>query len=95
MGGVLAAAVVVTVSVSVTGEALVTLTDGEVSLQVAPVGQPLATLRLTVPVNPLAGVTLIAVVPVWPAAGMLRGEGVAERLKSETATGAALEVEVA
>ena len=95
MGGALAAPVVVIVNVSVTGVALVTLTDGVAKVQVAPVGQPLATERFTVPVNPLTGVMLTAVVPFWPGAEMVTGDGFAERLKSVTATGAALEVEVA
>ena len=63
MGGALAAAVVVIVRVSVTDDALVTLTDDVPKVQVAPVGQPLVTDRLTLPVNPLAGVTMTAVAP--------------------------------
>jgi hypothetical protein len=51
-GGVAEDAVVVTVSVSATGDALVTLTDGVVRVHVAPVGQPLTTLKFTTPVNP-------------------------------------------
>lgn len=42
-------AVVVMVSRSVTAEAPLTVTDGDASVQVAPIGQPLATVRLTVP----------------------------------------------
>jgi hypothetical protein len=87
--------VVVIVSVEVTADALVGVTDAGAMVQVAPVGQPLVTLRFTVPVNPDIGVTLRVEVPPCPGAEMLRGEGLAERLKSETATAVALEVDPA
>ena len=51
-GRALEDAVVVMVSRSVTAEAPLTVTDGDESVQVAPVGQPLTTLRVTVPVKP-------------------------------------------
>jgi hypothetical protein len=92
-GGALAEAVVVMVSVSVTAEVPLTVTEGDASVQVAPVGQPLATLRLTVPVNPNCGATLIVALPPCPGAEMLMGEGFADRLKSATATDVAPEVE--
>ena len=94
-GRALEGAVVVMVSVSVTAEAPLTVTEGDARVQVAPVGQPLATLRLTVPVNPNCGVILIVEVPPWPGAEMLMGEGFADTLKSVTAIGVAADVEVA
>jgi hypothetical protein len=94
-GGALVGAVVVMVSVLVAAEALLTMTDVGESVQVAPVGQPLATLRLTVPVNPFCGATLIVEFPACPGAGIVTGEGFADKLKSETETVAAGEVEVA
>jgi len=94
-GGALAEPVVVMVSVLATGEALVGLTDAGDMMQVAPVGQPLATLRLTVSVNPNWGVTVMVELPCCPGAEMLRGEGLADTLKSETATDVAAEVELA
>ena len=83
------------VSRSVTAEVPVTLTEGEANVQVAPVGQPLATVRLTLPVNPPNGATLTIVCPCCPGAGMLTGVGLAERLKSVTVTWVAPEVEAA
>src|SRR5579862_8363100 len=94
-GGAVAGPVVVIVRVAVTGDALVGLTEAGATTQVAPVGQPLVTLRFTVPVNPDIGVTLMVEAPPCPGAEMLRGEGLAERLKSETATAVALEVDPA
>ena len=88
-------AVVVIVSVLVTGEALVGLTDAGEIVQVAPVGQALPTLRFTVPVNPNLGVIVIVELPLCPGAEMLMGEGSADTLKSETAMGVAAEVELA
>ncbi len=84
---------VVMVSASVTAEELVTLTDGDANVQVAPVGQPLVTLRLTVPVNPPAGVTLMVDCPGCPGAGMMTGEGFADSVKPETVIVVAGEVE--
>jgi hypothetical protein len=95
VGGALLAAVVVMVSTSVAAEVLLTVTDGEAKVQVAPVGQPLATLRVTVPVNPLSGVTLMVDCPDCPGAEMLSGEGLADTPKSETVTVLAPEVEPA
>ena len=85
----------VIVSVSVTAEAPLTVTEGDARVQVAPVGQPLATLRLTVPVNPDCGVILIVELPPCPGAEMLMGEGLADTPKSVTARGVAAEVEPA
>jgi hypothetical protein len=81
------------VSVLVTAEVLLTVTDGDESVQVAPVGQTPATLRLTVPVNPYCGATLIVEVPVCPGAEMVTGEGFADTLKSVTLTVVAADVE--
>jgi hypothetical protein len=92
-GGAQAEAVVVIVSTSVTADAPLTLTDGDANVQVAPVGQPLATLRFTVPVNPLWGVTLTVVFPVWPGAEITSGDGLADTEKSPTVMLAAPEVE--
>lgn len=86
IGRVLLAPVVAMVSASVTAEALLRVTDGDVNVQVAPVGQPLATLRLTLPVNPFCGVTLIVEVPCCPGAEMVTGDGFADRPKSPTVT---------
>ena len=94
-GGALLAAVVVMVNVLVTAEALLTVTDDGESVQVAPVGQPPATMRLTVPVNPYCGATLIVEVPAWPGAETVTGEGSADRLKSVMVIEAAAEVELA
>lgn len=80
-GGILEAPMVVTVSVEVAVDGLVTVT-GEETVHVAPAGQPLATLRLTNPTNPFTGVTVIVVVPACPGAGMLILEGFAAKLKS-------------
>ena len=91
----LLAPVVVMVSVSATAEALLTLIDGDVNVHVAPVGQPLATLRLTVPMNPFCGVTLMIEVPCCPGAEMVTAEGFADRPKSLTVTEVAAEVEAA
>jgi hypothetical protein len=44
--------------------------------------KPALQVKLTVPVNPLVGVTVIVPVPVCPGAGMVRAEGFADRLKS-------------
>jgi hypothetical protein len=81
------------VNVLVPGEAPPTLTDEGDNVHVAPVGQPLATLRLTVPPNPYWGVTLRVELAVCPGAEMLTGEGFADRSKSDTvnATGTELE----
>jgi hypothetical protein len=83
-GGATAEPVVVMVSVLVTGDALVTLTDAGKTVQVAPVGHPASTLRLTVPVNPLSGATLIAELPPCPGAEILIVAGFADTLKSVT-----------
>ena len=64
-------------------------------MQVAPVGQPLAMLKLTVPVNPYCGVTLIVELPVCPGAEIVTGDGFADRLKSITVSITWAEVEVA
>lgn len=92
-GGALAEPVVVIVSTSVTAEAPLTVTAGDANVQLAPVGQPLATLRLTVPVNPFCGLTLMVEAPGWPGAEITKGEGLADTEKSPTAMLAALEVE--
>jgi hypothetical protein len=81
------------VSVSATAKALLRLTDGDVNLHVAPVGQPLTTLRLTVPVNPYSGATLMVEFPVCPGAEMVIGEGFADTAKSVTLTVVPAEVE--
>jgi hypothetical protein len=86
---------VVTVSVVVTAEVPVTLTDGEENVQVAPAGQPLVTLRFTVPVNPYRGVMVIAEVPDCPGAEMLTVVGFADTLKSVTVIVVGDEVEPA
>ena len=86
---------VVMVSTSVAAEAAVTLTDENANVQLAPVGQPLATDKLTVPVNPFCEVTLIVEVPVCPGAEIETGEGFADTPKSVTAREVADEVEVA
>ena len=91
----LGAAVVAMVSVLFAGEAPLTLTDPGEIVQVAPVGQPLATLRLTVPLKPFCPVTPIVELPPCPGAEMLMGEGLAATLKSETATVVAPDVEAA
>ena len=83
-GGALVGAVVVMVSVLVTAEALLTVTDAGEIVQVAPVGQPLPMLRLTVPVKPATGVTVSVDVPDCPGAEMVTGEGFADRVKPET-----------
>lgn len=93
MGGTLLAAVVVMVSVLVTAEVPFTVTDWVESVQVAPVGQPPSTKRVTVPVNPYCGVTLRVEVPVCPGAGMVTGEGFADKLKSVMVIDTAAEVE--
>lgn len=87
-------AVVVMVSRSVCAVVLVTSTEGFAKVQVAPVGQPLATLRSTIPVNTFSGDTLIVEVPGCPGAEMVTGEGFADRVKSETAMADAAEVDV-
>jgi len=87
--------VVVMVSTSVTAEAAVGLTDEDANVQLAPVGQPLATDRLTVPVNPFCDETLIVVVPCWPGAEIVTAVGFADTPKSVTAREVADEVEVA
>jgi hypothetical protein len=84
MGSVLLAAVVVMVSVLVPAEGPPTVKDEGDNVQVAPGGQPLATVRLTVPPKPYCGVTLIVEFPVCPGAEMVTGDGFAERLKSAT-----------
>ena len=93
-GGAPAPAVVVMVSTSVTADEPLTVTEGEAKAQVAPVGQPLATLRVTAPVNPLCGLTLRVEVPACPGAEMVTGEGFAERAKSLTVADDDAEVEV-
>jgi hypothetical protein len=72
------------VSVLVPGAAPLRVKDGGDNVQVAPGGQPLATLRLTVPLNPYSGVALMVEFPVCPGAEMVTGEGFADRLKSVT-----------
>jgi hypothetical protein len=84
---------VVIVNIEVTADALVGLTEAGAMVQVAPAGQPLVTLRVTVPVNPNCGVTLMVEFPPCPGAEILRGEGFAERLKSATLTAVAVEVD--
>jgi hypothetical protein len=70
------------VSVLVTAETLLTLTDGDENVQVAPVGQPLPTLRVTGPVNPPSGATLTVEFPACPGAEMVTRRGFADKLKS-------------
>jgi hypothetical protein len=94
-GGVQLPPVVIMFSVLAAGDAPVGLTDAGEIVQVAPVGQPLTTLRLTVPVNPPTEVTFRVVVPVCPGAEILMGEGFADRPKSATVTATAAEVEPA
>jgi hypothetical protein len=81
------------VSVLVPGKAPPTVTDEGDNVHVAPVGQPLATLRLTVPPNPYWGVTLRVELAACPGAEIVTWEGFADRLKSDTvkASGAELE----
>jgi hypothetical protein len=62
-------------------------------VQVAPVGQPLATLKLTVPLNPFCGVTLRVELPVCPGAEMVTWDGFADTLKSVTVSVTCAEVE--
>ena len=52
--------------------------------QLAPAGKP-EQLKLTVPVKPLLGVTMMVVVVVVPAAMLAGVNGAAERLKGESA----------
>jgi hypothetical protein len=94
-GGALLEPVVLTVSTSVTAEVLLIVTDGDAKVQVAAVGQPLATLRVTVPVNPLSGVTLTVDCPDCPGAEMATAEGFADTPKSEMVTAVAPELEPA
>lgn len=93
-GGALEEPVVVMLSTSVTAVVPVTLTEGEAKVQVAPAGHPLTTDRLTVPVNPFCGLTLIVEVPGCPGAEIVTGEGFAETPKSVTAREVAADVEV-
>jgi hypothetical protein len=81
--------VVVTVNVEVAVAGLVRET-GEETEHVAPVGHPLATLRLTNPTNPFTGVRVSVVVPVCPGAGIVMLAGVAAILKSLRPTEAQL-----
>ena len=67
----LLAAVVVMVSVLVAAEVPVRLRNEGEKVHVAPVGQPLITLKMTVPLNPYSGVTLRVVFPVCPGAAMV------------------------
>jgi hypothetical protein len=92
---VLLAAAVVMVSVLLPAEAPPTVTDEGENVQVAPVGQPLARLRLTVPPNPYCGVTVIAELPACPGAEIVTGEGLADRLKSVTVIVTTPELEAA
>jgi hypothetical protein len=82
------------VSALVTAEVLPTVTDEGEKVHVALVGQPLPTLRATVPVNPYCGVTVIVEVPVWPGAEIVTGEGLADTLKSVTYSAATGEAEL-
>jgi hypothetical protein len=84
---------VVIVSVVVTGEVPVTLTDGEENVHIAPVGQPLATPTSTAPVNPFRGVMVIVEIPDCPGAEMFTG--FAEMPKSVTLTVLTAEVDAA
>ena len=81
------------VNVLVTADVPVTLTKGGEKLQVAPLGQPLATPKLTVPVNPFCGATLSIELPVCPGAEMVTFDGFADTLKSVTARVTWAEVE--
>jgi len=85
----LAWAVVVRVSVAVTGEELVTVTDeGESAQEIPgpPPGPATAQERLTVPVNPERGAIVSVAVPDCPGAGILMVVGFADTLKSVTVT---------
>ena len=75
------AAVVLAVNVSV----LVLVAGFGLNDAVTPVGRPDAA-RVTVPVNPFVGVTLMVLVPLAPCATVTE-EGEAERLKSGVAAG--------
>jgi hypothetical protein len=70
------------VSVLVPAEAPLTKRYVYDNVQVAPGGQPLATLRLTAALNPYSGATLIVELPACPGAEMVTGDGFADRLKS-------------
>jgi hypothetical protein len=69
---------------AVTGEDPVTVTEGGEIVQVAPVGQAVAILKFTVPVNPFTGVTVSVKFPDCPAAGMVMLVGFADTVKSVT-----------
>ena len=83
------------VSTSVTAEVLLKVRVGDAKVQLAPVGQPLATLRVTAPVNPACGLTLTVEVPVCPGAEIVTVEGLAVTEKSAMAILAVSEVEAA
>jgi len=84
--------VVVTVSVAVTGEELVTVTDEGETVQEIP-GAFTPQDRLTVPVNPERGAIVSVAVPDCPGAGMLIVVGFADTLKSVTVTVVVAEVD--
>lgn len=77
-------AVVAIENMAVTGEDPVTVTEGGEIVQVAPVGQAVAILKFTVPVNPFTGVTVSVKFPDCPAAGMVMLVGFADTVKSVT-----------
>ena len=85
-GSALLAAVVATVKLLVTAEVPLTVTEEGENVQVDRVGQPLATVRLTVPVNAPCGVVVTVEVPDCPGAEMSIEVGFADTEKSPTAT---------
>jgi hypothetical protein len=80
------AAPVVMVRVLVAAATPLGATEVGENVQVAPVGQPLETDKVTVPVKSEIGVTETVDVPLAPGAEILMGEGFAETLKSATVT---------
>jgi hypothetical protein len=79
-------AVVAIENVAGAGEEPVRVTDEGETVQVVPLGQILATIRLTVPAKPSRGLRVSVEFPVCPAAGMVMVVGFADILKSVTFT---------
>ena len=86
-------ALVVMVSVEVAAATPLGATDDGENVQVAPVGQPPATVSVTVPVKSEIGVIERTAEPVAPGVEILMDEGLADTLKSATVTGTATEVD--